>query len=123
MSRTYRFRKSKYIPWWNNYEWREWVECSEEEYLASRYNTRIGWFSYISGLKYERKLEGRELKKELAKQRRDATFRCKEPGPSSYRNLTSERPHRRNAKEQLRKYLLEDYEVIIPSKPSLDYYT
>jgi len=53
-----------------------------------------------------------------------ATNSCKEPGPHHFRNLYSDRPLRRQAKEELRKYMYnEEHEVMIISMPPLPYYT
>jgi hypothetical protein len=55
---------------------------------------------------------------------KDSTYRCKEPGPSWFRNLFTERPQRREAKRQLNKFLLDpDFEVLLDSKATLEYYT
>ena len=120
MSRTVRFRKANYIPWWADYEWKNWVEITEEEYHITKYNTRI-WNSYYRGNIYEKKVE---TKATYWKIHNDDIFRCKEPGPSWFRNLTSERPQRRESKRQLTKFLLDpDFEVLLDSKPPLEYYT
>ena len=48
----------------------------------------------------------------------------KEPGPSWFRNLTAERPQRREAKRQLYKYMHDpEFEVILNGKDPLDYWT
>lgn len=117
MSRTYRFRKSSFIPWWNNYSWREWEPCTKEEYLSSRYDTRIGYYSLYRGLTYEKRLTAQKLKAVKARQRRDDTFRCKEPPKSKLRNLFEERPLRRYNSNELRKYILNPlYDPIIVIK-------
>lgn len=60
----------------------------------------------------------------IAKWRSDSFREFQEPGPSWYRNLYSERPHRRASKEELRKFnILEEYEPMILSKPKLEYWT
>lgn len=67
----------------------------------------------------------KEYKKALAKFHSDAgvvTF--KEPGPSWFRNLYSERPQRRKAKRELKKFMLDnEYEVILNNKEPLQYWT
>lgn len=70
-------------------------------------------------------LEGDALKKALAKYRSDAgTWSHKEPGPSWWRNIFTERPLRRKAKRELQKYLADqDYEPIIESMGKLEYWT
>ncbi len=65
-----------------------------------------------------------EGKKRLAMYHADGYRGHKEPGPSWYRNLTAERPQRREAKKQLRKYLKNpEMEVILEAKVPLDYWT
>ena len=49
---------------------------------------------------------------------------CKEPGPSYFRNLTTERPLRRYNKLELHKYILDyEYEPNIIAKGKLEYWT
>lgn len=66
-----------------------------------------------------------QYKKGLAKYRSDSgTHNCKEPGPSWFRNLTSERPQRRFNRNELRKFMRnEEYEPMIISRDRLDYWT
>lgn len=119
MSRTIRLRKASHIPWWANYEWRKWVEVTKEEYLSTKYGTRIYSSSYF-GVKYEKEVDNRLAFWETHK---DQRFSCKEPGPSWFRNLTSERPQRREAKRQLNKFLYDsEFEVLLDSKTHLEYY-
>lgn len=121
MSRTYRFRKGKFIPWWNDYSWKEWVNIREED-IDPTWEVRLNERSRI--FKYARKLTGKELKKVKAFQYQDRTFSCKEPGPHWFRNLYTDRPQRREAKRQLKKFLLDtDFEVIINPKDPLEYWT
>jgi hypothetical protein len=122
MSRTIRFRKGKYVPWWNNYEWKQWVEIPKEEYLNTRYDTRLYSYKWSSrGIVYEKKVVNKTT---YWKMHKDSTYRCKEPGPSWFRNLFTERPQRREAKRQLNKFLLDpDFEVLLDSKATLEYYT
>lgn len=66
----------------------------------------------------------REGKKELAVWRSDAYREFKEPGPSWFRTLFSQRPYRQESKNELRKFLQdEDYEPMILKKPKLEYWT
>jgi len=67
----------------------------------------------------------KEYKKGKARFHSDAgTTRCKEPGPSWYRNLTTERPLRRKSKRELQKFMLDpNYEPIVEEKGKLDYWT
>lgn len=51
------------------------------------------------------------------------THYFKEPGPSWFRNVFCERPQRREARRQLRKYMLnEEYEVCLNAKDHLPYW-
>lgn len=121
MSRTIRFRKSTFIPWWNNYEWRNWVEITKEEYLNTKYDTKLYSSSWRSKVIYEKKVVSKTTYWDI---HRDNTFRCKEPGPAYFRNLYTERPQRRESKRQLNKFLLDpEFEVLLDSKAHLEYYT
>lgn len=70
-------------------------------------------------------IESKSGKKALAKYHSDAgTHSCKEPGPSWFRKITRQRPLRREGKNKLRKFMLdEEIEVIIEEKPPLEYWT
>ena len=121
MSRTIRFRKANHIPWWANYEWRNWVEITREEYLNTKYDTKLYSSSWRSKIIYEKKVENKAA---FWKTHKDQRFFCHEPGPSWFRNLRSERPQRRESKRQLNKFLLDpEFEVLLDSKPHLEYYT
>jgi hypothetical protein len=67
----------------------------------------------------------KEYIKDKAKFHADCgTFKHKEPGPSWFRNVYTERPQRREAKRQLHKYLLDqEFEVILNPKDKLEYWT
>ena len=66
-----------------------------------------------------------EYKERVAKYYSDAgTTDFKEPGPSWFRNLFTERPLRRYNKEELRRYLQNpDYEPMVEEKGKLEYWT
>lgn len=65
-----------------------------------------------------------EYKRELAHYYSDNYKGFKEPGPSWFRNLHTERPQRRAAKRQLSEYMKNpSYEVILNAKDPLEYYT
>ena len=65
-----------------------------------------------------------EGRKEIAIWRSDATREFKEPGPSWYRRLFTQRPHRQQARREIYKFMLdEEYEPMILSKPKLEYWT
>ncbi len=72
---------------------------------------------------YDRK--SKEAITALAHYHSDAgTYTWREPGPSWFRNLTSQRPMRRQSKNQLRKFMLdEEFEVIIETNPKLEYWS
>jgi hypothetical protein len=69
--------------------------------------------------------DSKEYKKAMAIYHSDSgTFSFKEPGPSWFRKLFTERPQRRESERQLRKYLLdEEFEVILNPKDKLEYWT
>ena len=120
MSRTIRFRKGNHIPWWADYDWKNWKEITEEEYHSTKYDTRV-YSSYYFGTKYEKRVE---IKSTFWRIHKDQRFFCHEPGPSWFRNLRSERPQRREVKRQLNKFLLDpEFEVLLDSKAPLEYYT
>jgi hypothetical protein len=107
MSRTYR-RKSLPVP---KYVTREHV-----------------WSWYFGGAHHHYRyfeVGSHEYKKALAKHFSDTgTYSHKEPGPSWFRNLYTERPQRREAKRQIHKYFLdEEFEVILNEKDKLEYWT
>ena len=65
-----------------------------------------------------------EYKKLVAEYHSDRYRHFKEPGPAWFRNLTTERPQRREVARQLHKYKMDpDYEVILNAKDPLDYWT
>lgn len=111
MSRTYRRKTTDRINW----------ACDLEHYISDLVRVP-GTYNYVS-VYYA--TDSKEYKKGYARYHSDgATSSFKEPGPSFFRNLTAERPHRRDSKEQLRKWIYnEAYEVMILSKPKLDYWT
>lgn len=111
MSRTYRRKSTKRINWW----------CSIEHYVTELRRVEGRW-------RFERfyfEKDSKEYKKGVARYHSDAaTTNCKEPGPSFFRNLTAQRPHRRESKRELQKFLSDpDYEVMILSMPKLEYWT
>lgn len=103
MSRTYR-RKSIPIP----------------KYVTTEYV-----YDWDNGRYRDLDKNSKEYKKSLAIYLSDAgSHSCKEPGPSWFRNLYTERPQRREAKRQLQKYLLdEEFVVILNAKNKLEYWT
>ncbi len=66
-----------------------------------------------------------EAKRRLARWKSDAgTHKCREPGPSWYRRIMRQVPLRREGKEELRKFMLnEEHEVMITENPPLPYWT
>jgi hypothetical protein len=67
----------------------------------------------------------KEGKKLLARYHADmGTNLWREPGPSWFRNITVQRPLRREGSRQLKKYLLNpETEVILDAKPPLVYWS
>lgn len=65
-----------------------------------------------------------EYKRALSHYHSDSYRGFKEPGPSWFRNLHTERPQRRVARQQLALYMKDpSYEVILNAKDPLEYYT
>ena len=121
MSRTIRFRKANHIPWWADYEWKNWVSITKEEFLKLKYDRKLYSSNWSSKIDYQKKVSNKATYWRIHK---DNRFRCKEPGPSWFRNLFSERPQRRESKRQLNKFLLDpEFEVLLDSKAHLEYYT
>lgn len=107
MSRTYRQLKGDpYLKKWV-------VECK----LIRNLTSRNAWIKLDKTSK--------EYKKALAKFHSDAgVMSFKEPGPHWFRNLFTERPQRRKAKRELKKFMLDnEYEVILRAKEPLSYWT
>lgn len=125
MSRTY--RKSP-IKWWSYSPLVDW-NIREEEVVWEDVDTIkhcLDYSAWISKVYYTvvYKADSKTGKKMLAKARRDAVIRFKEPGPSWFRNLYTERPLRRQTKRELQKYMADpDYEPMIYSKGKLEYWT
>lgn len=112
VSRTYRRKTTNRINWM----------CDLEYYITELVPQEGINRNYIR-IPYPK--DSKEYKKGYARYHSDgATNSFKEPGPSFFRNLTAERPHRRSSKEQLRKYLQnQEYEVMVLSRPKLEYWT
>jgi hypothetical protein len=84
--------------------------------ITGKYYTRFAWIPLDP--------ESDEYIKALAVYHSDAYRNFKEPGPSWFRNLFTERPQRRRAKLQCKKYLTNpEYEVILNAKDKLTYWT
>ena len=65
-----------------------------------------------------------EYRKGLAVYHSDKTSSFKEPGPSWFRNMFSERPMRRRNKRELLKFMrVPDYEPMVFDKYPLEYWT
>ena len=85
MSRTYRRKTTNRINW----------ACDLEHYISEHIRVE-GTYKYVS-VYYA--TDSKEYKKGLARYHTDgATNRFKEPGPSFFRNLFSDRPLRRTAR-------------------------
>ncbi len=107
MSRTYR-RKNKAGNHWESFH-----------YYTGK------WESFCPRVFIPYDKNSKEYRKGAAKFHSDAgTTTCKEPGPSWFRNLYTERPIRRQSKKEIRKFMLDpDYEPIIDKKGKLEYWT
>ena len=115
MSRTYRRKKATHVKVLF-YDYTSWM--SERVYPWEDEG------SYCS-VRVPLQKGTKEYKEALARFKSDA-FDCsfKEPGPGWFRNLYVDRPYRRMAKNELRKFMLdEEYCVMIDSMPPLPYWT
>ncbi len=114
VSRTYRRKTTKRVNWMCDLDYYITELVPQEGINRNRNYIRIPYPK-----------DSKEYKKGYARYHSDgATNSFKEPGPSFFRNLTAERPHRRSSKEQLRKYLQnQEYEVMVLSRPKLEYWT
>lgn len=127
MSRTYRRRRYRQlfgsdnplIDYWATEDEIVWVDVDSVKQawmygfmLYPRFTVR-----YKKNSKTGRKL--------ISKARSDAgTCRFKEPGPGWFRNLYMARPLRRQAKNEIHKFIMnQDYEPMILSDPPLPYWT
>ena len=115
MSRTYRRKNGKK----NGYLNEEWYT---RDYVRLESPSDPGYF-YYAWVWLDPK--SREVIVALAKFHGDhGTHSCKEPGPSWFRNLTTERPARRHAKRELQKFMQDpDYEPMILPMDPLEYWT
>ena len=127
MSRTYRRRRYRQLfgsddPLMDYWVTEDEIIWEDVESVVRTYD--YGWASHPRfNIRYKPNSKtGRKL---LAKAKSDAaTNRFKEPGPHHFRNLYSDRPLRRKAKEELRKYMYNgEYEPMILAVPPLPYYT
>ena len=130
MSRTYRRKTTNRVNW----------ACDLEHYISEHIRIE-GTYKYVR-VPYPK--ASKAYKKGIARYHSDgATNNFKEPGPSFFRNLFSDRPLRRKAKNELRKFMIsvpvaftgdgrevdflqvmnECYEPNIPSKGKLPYWT
>ncbi len=108
MSRTYR-RTGSNVYGWNSKE-------SALSFLSKGAAHRWHWEKLKPGT--------REYKEALARYHSDKTSSFKEPGPSWFRRMFSERPMRRHNKRELQKLMLVDgYEPMVHSKWPLEYWT
>ncbi len=113
MSRTYRrVGQPKRHGWFDDLRW------YTSEWVRSEYGFKI-----LYRRQYPK--DSLEYKKGKARYHSDAgTHCCKEPGPSWFRTLYAERPNRRAAKNELRKFMFnEEYEPLVVAKPRLPYWT
>ena len=88
------------------------------------FGNRGCWYRTASVRVYFEK-GSKEYKKGKARFHSDAgTSSFKEPGPSWFRNLYSDRPLRRHDKNELKKFMLDgEYEPMCSAYHPLDYWT
>lgn len=112
MSRTFR-RKNRVGNHWSDYKY----------FTGKYYYSWTTFGSFVGYVPYPK--DSKEYKKGKAKFHSDAgTTRCKEPGPSWFRNLYTERPLRRQTKREIQKFMLDpNYEPIVDEKGKLEYWT
>ncbi len=115
MSRTYR-RKNE------THEY-DWLLRADRYYIFN--DTGGRYHNYWVSSPPAKNKDRSECVKEINRFHSDAyTHECKEPGPAWYRLLNTERPQRRHAKNELRKYMLnEEMEVILNPMDKLEYWT
>lgn len=126
MSRTYRRRRYRQMFGCDDPLRDFW--CAEEEIIWSDidYVARVFDYGFISprySVKYNKNSRtGRKLTKVAMSDAK--TYRHKEPGPHHFRNLYSDRPHRRSSKRELQKYMNNpEYEPMILAMEPLPYWT
>lgn len=103
MSRTYRRKNEKHEYRWVLRNWDVWPWCSN----YTKYDAH-----------------SKEGIKALAEFHADWYRSFREPGPAWFRNMFTERPQRREAKRQIKKFMLDkEYEVILNPKDPLEYWT
>lgn len=108
MSRTYR-RTGSNVYGWNSKE-------SALSFLSRNAEHRWCGEKLKPGTK--------EYKEALARYHSDSTSSFKEPGPSWFRNMFTERPMRRINKRELLKFMrVKDYEPMVYAKYPLPYWT
>lgn len=105
MSRTYRLTKDKHLSKWVLTEW--------------KHTGNFVWFKDYHDPK------SKEGKKRLAKHHSDAKWLFyNNRGPGWFHNFYSQRPYRRDAKNQLHRYTRdEEFEVQLLRKPKREYWT
>lgn len=126
MSKTYRSRRFRQ-NWGGDFEWLLRGTITEPDQVKLEDIYRIQLWCWGRNLSYHvwYNTTSPEGKKRLAYYRSDnGTEKHKEPGPKWFRNRTVERPQRRHAKNELRKFMLcDEYEVILNAKDHLKYWT
>lgn len=80
-------------------------------------------FAHWCRVEYDR--DSKEYAKGKARYHSDGgTWSFKEPGPSWFRNLFTERPLRRHTKRELQKFMLDpEYEPMVEEMGKLEYWT
>jgi hypothetical protein len=122
MSRTYRFKHDK---------WKINSNC-----VLTEWDSRLDLYNpddyyirefYCYGITNCHKLvfdpNSKEGKKRLAKFRSDTKWRYwNHVGPGWFHNLNSQRPYRRDAKRQIKRYIDNDIDVELLRKPKREYW-
>lgn len=108
MSRTYRFKKAQFMLKYNNITY-IWVPISEFKYNEVR-------------VKLDKSSD--EYKKRVARFSSDKKWGAwLYRGPGWFHNLYSQRPYRRDVKQQIHRYIRDvDYEIQILKKPKRGYW-
>ena len=122
MSRTYRFRHDEWKIK-SNCVLMEWDynigQYNSEDYELKQYHDH-GIRSFYKFVFYADSEEG---KKRLAKFHSDRKWRYwNHIGPGWFHNLYSQRPYRRDAKRQIKRYIDNDIDVQLVRKPKREYW-
>jgi hypothetical protein len=124
MSRTVRRKNRK-----DEYYWvlREFTHIDKIPSDLSKYDkiAVARWASSDNWVDIHFSPQSKAGKKRISRYHSDAgTHKCKEPGPSWYRRLNTQKPLRQSSRMQLQQFLKDpELEVIIDNMPPLGYWT